>query len=549
MSQTYHASGNLKTKTSSVGADIGVTAYAHDASKPHRLASATIGGESHKFVHDANGNIEKYDCVPATCDDRFVEWNGRNLPVRITVGGSKAGAKPTARDEFAYGSDGARYHRKSTHTDADDTVRTEHAYYVGPFEELLPRSGAAHTSIRQTRVTDAVRHVKMTTVGKDADGKEKTTTAEYVDYIHKDHLGSAEGVTGAAGARTRTLAHDPFGGRRKADWTAALTESEISALADSPGPPERGHTGHEHLDRTGLIHRGGRVYDPALGRFLSPDPLVGNPGSAQSWNAYSYVSNSPMSFVDPSGLSQAPARPGCVMVSFSCRQQGGGAASGGFGVESVVSTYRYRYVDVFVSARIVFGGIRVGGNGPGVLDGWWDFMDPFVEVYHQYVHRRGIGQVTSQVLVVGTPNITGWPMELSGIDFGYDDRVYPQTSWVHIVRAIVARWMPKKLPRDKPKESKSDKPKPEREVEKGEAKPTPKFEAPTNPPQLPPSNIPQGTRIFRGKPTEQYPYGYWKIEKFDGHGWQRLDPRTLKPGPHRDTHIPFPRGYKGLFDN
>ena len=50
----------------------------------------------------------------------------------------------------------------------------------------------------------------------------------------------------------------------------------------------------------------GRVYDPTLGRFLSPDPLVGNRGSAQAWNGYSYVSNSPMSFVDPSGLSQAP---------------------------------------------------------------------------------------------------------------------------------------------------------------------------------------------------------------------------------------------------
>ena len=59
------------------------------------------------------------------------------------------------------------------------------------------------------------------------------------------------------------------------------------------------------------MHRGGRVYDPTLGRFLSPDPLVGDRGSAQAWNGYSYVSNSPMSFVDPSGLSQAPA--GCSL--------------------------------------------------------------------------------------------------------------------------------------------------------------------------------------------------------------------------------------------
>ncbi len=81
------------------------------------------------------------------------------------------------------------------------------------------------------------------------------------------------------------------------------------------------------------------------------------------------------------------------------------------------------------------------------------------------------------------------------------------------------------------------------------AKPTPKFKAPTNPPQRAPTSIPDGTRIFRGKPTQQYPNGYWKLEKFDGQGWQRLDPRTMKPGPHPDTHIPFPDDYLGPFDN
>ncbi|WP_445357902.1 RHS repeat-associated core domain-containing protein [Microbulbifer sp. ANSA002] len=34
----------------------------------------------------------------------------------------------------------------------------------------------------------------------------------------------------------------------------------------------RGYTGHEHLDRTGLIHMNGRIYAPALGRFLSLSP-------------------------------------------------------------------------------------------------------------------------------------------------------------------------------------------------------------------------------------------------------------------------------------
>jgi RHS repeat-associated protein len=50
----------------------------------------------------------------------------------------------------------------------------------------------------------------------------------------------------------------------------------------------RGFSAHEHLDAHGLIHMNGRAYDPALGRFLSVDPLIQNPLSSQSLNAYSY---------------------------------------------------------------------------------------------------------------------------------------------------------------------------------------------------------------------------------------------------------------------
>ena len=421
LSQTYHANGNLKTKTSSVGADISVSAYGYDASKPHRLTSATIDGRTHAFSHDADGNIKKYDCTSATCvDDKYIEWNGRNLPHRITVGGSRADPEPTSRDEFAYGPDGARYHRKTSYMDGE-TLRTENTYYAGSFEELLPRAGAAHTSIRQTRVTDGVRHVKTTAVSTADDGTKTTTTAKYVDYIHKDHLGSVEGVTGAAGART--LAYDPFGGRRKGDWTAALTDAERLALAGSSDPRTRGHTGHEHLDRTGFIHRGGRVYDPTLGRFLSPDPLVGNPGSAQSWNGYSYVSNSPMSFVDPSGLSQAPGAGGCDLVGVMC-----GAAGGGFGLASVVSTHRFQWVDIFFSIVPLWTTSRSGGGTPpfnpaysywgggSAADGGWAYFDASESSYHAHIYYwEASFRATGQVPLFGTPNVAGKDMA--------DDRV------------------------------------------------------------------------------------------------------------------------------
>ena len=44
-----------------------------------------------------------------------------------------------------------------------------------------------------------------------------------------------------------------------------------------------------------------------LGRFLSPDPFVSNPGNPQNFNRYSYVYNNPFGFRDPSGFARAEA--------------------------------------------------------------------------------------------------------------------------------------------------------------------------------------------------------------------------------------------------
>jgi hypothetical protein len=46
---------------------------------------------------------------------------------------------------------------------------------------------------------------------------------------------------------------------------------------------------------------GARFYSTALGRFLSPDPLI-TPADPQMLDHYSYVRNNPLVFVDPSGL-------------------------------------------------------------------------------------------------------------------------------------------------------------------------------------------------------------------------------------------------------
>ena len=63
----------------------------------------------------------------------------------------------------------------------------------------------------------------------------------------------------------------------------------------------RGFTGHEHLPWFGLINMNARLYDPVLGRFLSPDPYVQAPDDTRNYNRYSYALNNPLKYTDESG--------------------------------------------------------------------------------------------------------------------------------------------------------------------------------------------------------------------------------------------------------
>ena len=164
-------------------------------------------------------------------------------------------------------------------------------------DELCDCATESTGSVERTRV-GPVLHVKRTPCGN------STADPAEIEYRHFDRLGSSASITDAAGSELVALAHDPHGERRKPDWTRRLNPSEIPALAADYGDrTSRGFTGHEHLDRTGLVHMNGRLYDPLLGRFLSLDLIVANPADGQQWNLYSYAMNSPLSYVDPSGLT------------------------------------------------------------------------------------------------------------------------------------------------------------------------------------------------------------------------------------------------------
>jgi RHS repeat-associated protein len=118
------------------------------------------------------------------------------------------------------------------------------------------------------------------------------------NYILTDHLGSINYVLDENGSVEQELSYDAWGRMRNpATWT------NYSNTATPKRPLfERGYTMHEHLDAFKLINMNGRMYDPVVARFLSPDPIIQATENTQSYNSYSYVMNNPLRFTDPSGF-------------------------------------------------------------------------------------------------------------------------------------------------------------------------------------------------------------------------------------------------------
>jgi len=105
-------------------------------------------------------------------------------------------------------------------------------------------------------------------------------------FFHKDHLGSSTIMTDASGYVIESTEYMPFGsvrshsGANTSDYK--YTDQELDA-------------------ENGLYNYNARLYDPFIGRFISPDTIVQAPYNPQSLNRYSYCLNNPLVYVDPSG--------------------------------------------------------------------------------------------------------------------------------------------------------------------------------------------------------------------------------------------------------
>jgi RHS repeat-associated protein len=102
-------------------------------------------------------------------------------------------------------------------------------------------------------------------------------------YYHADGLSSITSLSNGAGSLAQTYGYDSFG-------------KHTSSSGSLTNPFQ--YTARELDSETGLYHYRARYYDPAAGRFISADPIGFFSGGV---NFYSYVGDSPIDLVDPSG--------------------------------------------------------------------------------------------------------------------------------------------------------------------------------------------------------------------------------------------------------
>ncbi len=238
---TYNAIGNIMSKEG-VGYAYGVNV------KPHAVTSLSDGTT---FTYDANGNMASTAKAGVTTTYAYDTENRLTSAVK--------GGSPLAI--FTYDGDGGR----TTKTVSGTTTK-----FVGNLYEEAGTQKTAHIYFGSTHVVSI------------AGGK--------VDYIHQDHLGSANVVSDQVGAVKEISEYLPFGGFARHDKYGSSQEVAWFYF-----------NGKKLDDETGLYYYGARYYDPSLGRFITPDPTIQHPYDPQDLNRYTYARNNPVNLIDPDG--------------------------------------------------------------------------------------------------------------------------------------------------------------------------------------------------------------------------------------------------------
>ena len=255
-STVYDAQGNILSNTLA-------GTYSYGSDKPHAVIEVT--------TDEAFPNA----ISPADC---FTEYNVFNQPSRIAEGDVEI--------LLEYGADNQRVKAVFKRNGVVERTR----YYISANYEKEVDAAGVVTHYNYIYGATGLASICVRRNGVDS-----------IYYVHPDRLGSYTHVTNSGKQVIRSLHFDPWGNvKSDADWTAFDTTTLSGNLAGT-SRFDRGFTGHEHYADLKIINMNGRLYDPVIARFFSPDNFVQAPSFTQSYNRYAYCLNNPLQYTDPSG--------------------------------------------------------------------------------------------------------------------------------------------------------------------------------------------------------------------------------------------------------
>ena len=187
------------------------------------------------------------------------------------------------RAEFVYGGDGSRVKMTEYREYSEGHVDKTYHWYIGDKYELV-QYGNGYVDERLYLGGDAYTAPMMWFNWNDS------------WQIVRDYQGSVKQIVAPDGALSGNYSYDPWGRMRD-----AVTHALYSSGAEPKLFIGRGYCGHEHIFGLGLVNMNARLYDPVVGRFLSPDPVVQAPTFTQNLNRYTYVLNNPLKYTDQTG--------------------------------------------------------------------------------------------------------------------------------------------------------------------------------------------------------------------------------------------------------